>query len=174
MGKQNNTVKFGVPGFFFSAVPVFRSVPECSGVFRGVPGCSGVPVFRCSGVPVFRCSGVPVFRCSGVPVFRCSGVPVFRCSGVPVFRCSGVPVFRCSGVPVFRCSGVPVFRCSGVPGFSICLINPVDETKLSCYTSHRRSTTVSLETSPLFFTSHGIRQALIKLNICYNKTAENF
>ena len=26
------------------------------------------------------------------------------------------------------------------------IINPVDETKLSCYTSHRRSTTVSLET----------------------------
>ena len=28
------------------------------------------------------------------------------------------------------------------------MINPVDETKLSCYTSHRRSTTVSLETYP--------------------------
>ena len=28
------------------------------------------------------------------------------------------------------------------------IINPVDETKLSCYTSHRRSTTVSLETYP--------------------------
>ena len=28
----------------------------------------------------------------------------------------------------------------------IYVINPVDETKLSCYTSHRRSTTVSLET----------------------------
>ena len=27
-------------------------------------------------------------------------------------------------------------------------INPVDETKLSCYASHRRSTTVSLETYP--------------------------
>ena len=27
-------------------------------------------------------------------------------------------------------------------------INPVDETKLSCYTSHRCSTTVSLETYP--------------------------
>ena len=26
------------------------------------------------------------------------------------------------------------------------IINPVDKTKLSCYTSHRRSTTVSLET----------------------------
>ena len=38
MGKQNNTVKFGVPGFF-----------DCF----GVPGCSGVPVFRCSGVPSF-------------------------------------------------------------------------------------------------------------------------
>ena len=36
MGKQNNNVKFGVPGFF-----------DCS----GVTGCSGV--FRCSGVPVF-------------------------------------------------------------------------------------------------------------------------
>ena len=31
-GKQNNTVKFGVPEFF---------------------GCAGVSVFRCSGVPVF-------------------------------------------------------------------------------------------------------------------------
>ena len=28
------------------------------------------------------------------------------------------------------------------------IINPVDETKLSCYSSHRRSTTVSLETYP--------------------------
>ena len=28
------------------------------------------------------------------------------------------------------------------------IINPVDETKLSYYTSHRRSTTVSLETYP--------------------------
>ena len=28
------------------------------------------------------------------------------------------------------------------------IINPVDKTKLSCYTSHRRSTTVSLETYP--------------------------
>ena len=28
------------------------------------------------------------------------------------------------------------------------IINPVDEAKLSCYTSHRRSTTVSLETYP--------------------------
>ena len=28
------------------------------------------------------------------------------------------------------------------------IINPFDETKLSCYTSHRRSTTVSLETYP--------------------------
>ena len=34
------------------------------------------------------------------------------------------------------------------------IINPVDETKLSCYTSHRRSTTVSLETYPsISFTS---------------------
>ena len=36
MGKQNNTVKFAVPGFF-----------GCS----GIPACSGVLVFR--GVPVF-------------------------------------------------------------------------------------------------------------------------
>ena len=28
------------------------------------------------------------------------------------------------------------------------IINPVNKTKLSCYTSHRRSTTVSLETYP--------------------------
>ena len=28
------------------------------------------------------------------------------------------------------------------------IINPVDKTKLRCYTSHRRSTTVSLETYP--------------------------
>ena len=52
MGKQNNTAKFGVPGFFDCS-----GVPGCSGVFRGVPGCSGV--FR--SVPVFRCSGVPGF-----------------------------------------------------------------------------------------------------------------
>ena len=56
MGKQNNTVKIAVPGFFgCSGVPLFRDVSGCS----GVPGCSGV--FRCSGVPVFRCSGVPGF-----------------------------------------------------------------------------------------------------------------
>ena len=30
----------------------------------------------------------------------------------------------------------------------IYIINTVDKTKLSCYTSHRRSTTVSLETYP--------------------------
>ena len=30
------------------------------------------------------------------------------------------------------------------------IINPVDKTKLSCYTPHRRSTTVSLETYPLW------------------------
>ena len=30
-------------------------------------------------------------------------------------------------------------------------LNPVDKTKLSCYTPHRRSTTVSLETYPLYF-----------------------
>ena len=66
MGKQNNTVKIAVPGFFgCSGVPLFRGVQ----VFWGVPGCSGVPVFRCSGM--FR--GVQVFR--GVP--GCSGVPVF-------------------------------------------------------------------------------------------------
>ena len=38
MGKQNNTVKFGVSGFF-----------GCS----GVPGCCGVPCTWRSGVPVF-------------------------------------------------------------------------------------------------------------------------
>ena len=50
----------------FSAVPVFRDVPElrCSGVFRDFP------VFRCSGNPVF---GVP--GCSGM--FRCYLVPGF-------------------------------------------------------------------------------------------------
>ena len=60
MGKQNNTVKIAVPGFFgCSGVPLFRDVPGCSGVlgcsglFRVVPGCSGVPVFRCSSVPCF-------------------------------------------------------------------------------------------------------------------------
>ena len=30
------------------------------------------------------------------------------------------------------------------------IINPVDKTKLSCYTSHRRNITVSLETYPLY------------------------
>ena len=56
MGKQNNTVKFGVPGFFDCS-----SVLGCSGMFRcsSVQGCSSVPVFR--GVPVFRCSSVPGF-----------------------------------------------------------------------------------------------------------------
>ena len=42
MGKQNNIVKFGVPGGF-----------------SYVPGCSGVPVFR--GVRAFGCSAVPGF-----------------------------------------------------------------------------------------------------------------
>ena len=45
MGKQNNIVKFGVPGFF-----------GCSGVL-GALGCSGV--FQ--SVSVFPCSGLPVF-----------------------------------------------------------------------------------------------------------------
>ena len=37
MGKQNNTVKFAVPGFFGrSGVPLFQGV-RCSGVFQGVP-----------------------------------------------------------------------------------------------------------------------------------------
>ena len=64
MGKENNTVKFGVPGLL--AVPTLRSVPVCSAAFWAVPGCSGV--FRdfqwcfvvwyssfpgCSGVPGF-------------------------------------------------------------------------------------------------------------------------
>ena len=48
MGKQNNIVKFGVPGSFGCS-----DVPGCSGVFRSVPECFGVPVLRCSGVPVF-------------------------------------------------------------------------------------------------------------------------
>ena len=48
MGKQNNMVKFGVPGFFGCS-----GVPGCSGVFWSVPDCFGVPVFRCSGVAVF-------------------------------------------------------------------------------------------------------------------------
>ena len=63
MGKQNNIVKFGVPG--------------CSEVFRSVPECFGVLLFRCSGVPEFRSSGVLEFRSSGVPEFRGSGVPGF-------------------------------------------------------------------------------------------------
>ena len=49
IGKQNNTIKFGVPEFL--AVPVFW----------GVPGCSDIPVFRCSSVLVFQCSGVRCF-----------------------------------------------------------------------------------------------------------------
>ena len=32
---------------------------------------------------------------------------------------------------------------------------------------------VKIEGQPIFFTSHGIRWALIKLNTCYIKTAEN-
>ena len=39
MGKQNNIVKFAVPGFFGCS-----GVPVCSGVFRSVPECFGVPV----------------------------------------------------------------------------------------------------------------------------------
>ena len=38
MGKQNNIVKFGVPGFFGCS-----GVPGYSGVFRSVPECFGVP-----------------------------------------------------------------------------------------------------------------------------------
>ena len=45
------------------------------------------------------------------------------------------------------------------------IINPVDETKLSCYTSHWRSTTVSLQTHP---PQHDI----CKL-ICTNNTNED-
>ena len=39
------------------------------------------------------------------------------------------------------------------------IFNPVDKTKLSCNTSHRRSTTVSLETYPFIqeFTSGRVR-----------------
>ena len=40
MGKQTNTVKFGVPGFFGCS-----NVLGCFRVFRGVPGCSGLPGF---------------------------------------------------------------------------------------------------------------------------------
>jgi len=42
-GKQNNTVKFGVPVFF--GCSGVGGVPGCSRVFQGVLGCSGVPVF---------------------------------------------------------------------------------------------------------------------------------
>ena len=45
---------------YFQGVPVFRGVPEFSGVFRSVPGCSGVP--ECPGV--FR--SVPVFLVLGL------------------------------------------------------------------------------------------------------------
>jgi len=47
--ENKTTPSISVFRFFrgFSAVPVFWSVTECSGVFRSVP------VFRCSGVPVF-------------------------------------------------------------------------------------------------------------------------
>ena len=41
MGKQNNTVKIAVPGFFGCSGVPFRDVPGC----LGVPGCSGVSVF---------------------------------------------------------------------------------------------------------------------------------
>ena len=34
--------------------------------------------------------------------------------------------------------------------WSIYIINPVGKTKLACYTPHRRGTTVSLETNPLY------------------------
>ena len=69
MGQQNNTIKMGVPGFF-----------DCFPVFRGVPECSGVPVFRCSGVPVFRCSGVPGF--STCPLPRGFVIPIRKSVGL--------------------------------------------------------------------------------------------
>ena len=54
MGKQNNIVKFGVPGFFGCS-----GVPGCSGVFWSVPECFGVP---CSGVPGFNsCHFLTIF-----------------------------------------------------------------------------------------------------------------
>ena len=54
-----------------------------------------------------------------------------------------------SGTPKYqlvKVNHVSSFRIS--LRWPIHIINPVDETKLSCYTSHRRSTTVSLETYP--------------------------
>ena len=54
MGKQNNIVKFGVPGFL--AVPVFRGALGCSGVFQSVS------VFPCSGLPGFStCHFLTIF-----------------------------------------------------------------------------------------------------------------
>ena len=53
------------------------------------------------------------------------------------------------------------------------IINPVDETKLSCYTSHKHSTTVSLETYPsichIVSVGHGIFCGAVK-KILFCKT----
>ena len=63
------------------------------------------------------------------------------------------------------------------------IINPVDKTKLSCYTPHRRSTTVSLETYPaihakmcprLFLsTTASITLKLIVRSSCLGKRKHN-
>ena len=39
------------------------------------------------------------------------------------------------------------------------IIIPVDKTKLSCNTPHRRSTTVSLETCPPLFVLYSVRES---------------
>jgi len=43
---------------------------------------------------------------------------------------------------------IDTFRALALRRWPIHVINPVDKTKLTCYTPHRRSTTVSLETDP--------------------------
>ena len=50
------------------------------------------------------------------------------------------------------------------------IINPVDKTKLSCYTSHRRSTTVSLETYP----SIHMKMSLLCMNGTHFHTKPRF
>ena len=64
MGKQNNIVKFGVPGFF-----------GCS----SVPGCSDVPVFR--GVPVSLVIVHALINPCGIFEKMTSFTPIFNQEG---------------------------------------------------------------------------------------------
>ena len=48
------------------------------------------------------------------------------------------------------------------------IINPADKTKLSCYTPHRRSTTATLETCPLYYNYYLIILLVLKRTVKRN------